>query len=381
MIPLSEPSIGELEIAYVQRALDSGWVSSAGPFVTELEDRICRLLDAEYAVATSSGTAALHLALLACGIEEGDEVLVPTLTFIAPANAVRYAGGHPVFIDADPETWQMDVGAVQRFLDESCRRDGDHVVNKETGRKVVATLPVNILGHPVDMDPLLEAAAGYGLKVIEDATESLGATYRGRPVGTLGTVGCLSFNGNKLVTTGGGGMVVTNDRRIAEISRHLSTQAKSSADEYIHDRIGFNYRMSNVAAAIGCAQLERLDGFLEAKKRIADGYFKALGEIEGLEMMPEASWAESAYWLYTIGVGPDFGLDARTVQRSLATQGIQTRPLWQPLHLSPAHEGSLSIGGEIAERIYRTALSLPSSVSLTPSEQSRVTAAIASLKV
>lgn len=369
MIPLSEPSIGELESRYVQEALSSGWVSSSGEFVTEFEARIADALGAKFAVATSSGTAALHLALLASGVASGDEVLVPTLTFIAPANAVRYTGAHPVFIDADPSTWQMDVDRVTEFLEEHCERGNESTFNKKSGRRVVALLPVDVLGHPVDMDPLHSLAERFHLKIVEDATESLGATYRGRPVGNLGDVGCLSFNGNKLITTGGGGMIVTDDKRIADRSRHLSTQARVHLTEYIHDSVGYNYRMSNLAAALGCAQIERMSDFVSRKKSHAWLYEKAFEKLPQVSLMPRAEWADPVYWLYTIGLETH---DPMAVQEELAAVGIHARPLWQPMHLSPAHADATHQGGEVAQRIYGRALSLPSSVDLSDGEIARV---------
>jgi perosamine synthetase len=366
-IPLCEPSLSGREREYVDEVLRSGWVSSAGPFVNRFEEAFAARLGTPGAVAVASGTAALHLALLACGVRPGDEVLVSAMTFIAPANAVRYAGAWPVFIDADPRTWQMDVAQVRTFLETDCRRTAGGLVNRHTGRRISAILPVHILGHPVDMDALLAAAEPHGLPVIEDATESLGAFCRGRAVGTIGRVGCFSFNGNKLITSGGGGMVVSHDPQILRTVRHLSTQAKLPGNEYIHDAIGFNYRLTNLQAALGFAQFEQVDDFLQKKRAIADTYRRALAGIPGLEFQREADWARSAWWLFTI-----LAEGSRDLIRALADENIQSRPLWQPMHRSTPHADSFALPCPVADRLFEGGISLPSSVSLPPDDQKRV---------
>ncbi len=382
-IPLSEPYLGGREWDYLKECLDTGWVSSAGRFVDDFEARMAGEIGAEHAVSTVNGTAALHIALLAAGIGPDDEVLCPAMTFIAPANAVRYVGAWPVFFDADPATWQMDPGLVAEFLSEKCERRGGDLVNKSTHRRVAAILPVHILGHPVDMDPIFEVAAEHGLAVIEDATESLGASYKGRKVGTLGRISCFSFNGNKLITSGGGGMIVTDDGKIARRARHLTTQARSGGDEYIHDEVGYNYRLTNIQAALGLAQLERLDCHVAAKRRLAAAYRAMAGTVPGLDFMPEADWAESVFWLSTVLVDPKkFGMNCRQLRAALSGEGIQSRPLWQPMSRSAAHPGADFIhhsAGEnesVADDLYARALSLPSSVGLDGSGQERVVAAI-----
>jgi perosamine synthetase len=369
--------LGGREIDYLRECIESGWVSYLGPFVERFERAIADFVGAPHALATSSGTAALHLALLAVGVRPEDEVIVPTLTFIAPANAVRYVGAHPVFVDAEPNYWQMDVRRVAEFLELGCRPQGENLINRDSGRRVTAILPVHVLGHPVDMDPILELARRFGLRVVEDATESLGARYKGRAVGSLADAACFSFNGNKLITSGGGGMVVSADADLIRRARHLSTQAKTDAVEYVHDAIGFNYRLTNIQAAVGCAQAERLEEFIAAKRAIAARYRAALAGTPGVETMPEAAWAEAVFWMYTVRLkasGKASG--GRPVLRGLAAQGIQTRPLWQPLHLSPAHRGSQALGGAVAEGLYHQALSLPCSADLQPAEQERAIAAL-----
>ncbi len=376
-IPLAEPAIGGNEWTYVKECLDSGWVSSVGSFVDRFEGDFARYLGAGHAVATASGTAALHVALLAAGVLPDDEVLMPSFTFIAPANAVRYAGAWPVFVDAEPRAWQMDTARAVEFLERQCHWSGGVLRNPRSGRRIGAILAVHVLGHPVDLDPLLAAAAKFDLPVIEDAAESLGATYRGRHVGRFGRLACFSFNGNKVMTTGGGGMVTTEDAALAERVRYLTTTAKDDADEGIHEHVGFNYRLTNIQAAMGCAQLEQLEEFLFAKRRIAARYAEALDGLPGLSLMPEEPWAKSAFWLYSIRIDPARATcDSRELRRRLRAAGIDTRFFWQPLHLSPAHAGAEILGGEVAERLHGEVLSLPCSTGLSEAAQSRVIAAL-----
>jgi perosamine synthetase len=374
VIPLAVPSIGESERAAVDESLRSGWVAY-GPYVDRFEAEIAGLVGAEHAVAVASGTAALHIALLLAGVQPDDEVLVSTLSFISPAFAIRYVGAHPVFIDAEPEYRQLDVEKLRAFLQEECMRRDGAVVNRATGRRVAAILPVGILGHPADMDSVSEIAREYGLPVVEDGAETLGATYRGRPAGNLGTLGCLSFNGNKIVTCGGGGMIVTDDADWAERTRYLIAQAKDDPLEYVHGEVGFNYRLSNPHAALGVAQLGRLPAFVEAKRRIAATYAAGLAEIAGVEVPLEAPWAFSTFWLYTIEIDEDaYGIDSRELMRRLLGADIQVRPLWQPLHESPSMSGAQAYRCETAERLHRRCLSVPCSVSLSADDQARVIA-------
>jgi perosamine synthetase len=372
VIPLAVPDVGEIERRYVAESLESGWVAY-GPFVDRFEAEVAGLVEAEHAIAVANGTAALHLALLVAGVRPEDEVLVPTLTFVSPANAIRYAGAFPVFVDAEPEYWQLDVAKVADFLARETVRAENELRNRATGRRLAAVLPVHVLGHPVDMDPLRELAAEYGLPVVEDAAEGFGAVYRSRPLGSVGDIGCLSFNGNKIVTCGGGGMVVTDDAGQAERVRYLATQAKDDPLEYVHGAVGFNYRLSNLHAALGCAQLTRLPEFVAAKRRIAEEYAARLADVPGITTMPEADWAESTFWLYTVLVDErEYGLDSRALMRRLIESGVQARPLWQPLHRSPAHRDAQAYRCEVAESLHARALSLPCSVSLSPEQQGRV---------
>jgi perosamine synthetase len=374
MIPLSVPEIRGNEWAYVKECLDTNFVSSVGQFVNRFERELALRIGAPHAVATVNGTAALHVALLIAGVEADDEVLVSTLTFIAPVNAIRYANAWPVFVDAEPRYWEMDVDKVRDFLVHRCRRDENGAVrNLETGRRVRAILPVHILGHPVDMDPLLDLTREFGLVVIEDATESLGSRYKGRECGTIGDIGCFSFNGNKLITTGGGGMIVTANEAMAKRARYLTTQAKDDPIEFVHGAVGFNYRMTNIAAALGVAQLELMDSYIARKLEIAKRYEAFFAEIDGITPMPAASWSTPNRWLYTVLVDESrFGMDSRALLAFLEERNIQTRPLWQPIHLSPAHVGAQKTDCSVAESLNRRALSLPCSVGLTHEQQELV---------
>jgi perosamine synthetase len=376
-VPLIIPEIRGNEWRYIKDCLDTNWVSSVGTYVDRFEDLVADRAGTKYAVATVNGTAALHIALLIAGVERDDEVLVSSLTFIAPANAIRYAGAWPVFIDAEPRYWQMDPDQVVHFLEHGCCWDGGALRNRRTGRRVKAILPVHILGHPVDLDPILAAAEKYSLPVIEDATEGLGAKYRGRGLGGIGQIGCFSFNGNKIITTGGGGMLVTNNAEWAKRAKYLTTQAKIDPIEYIHGEIGYNYRLTNLLAAMGCAQMEQLDAFVEAKRQIAFQYRAALAVLPGLRLPQEAEWAFSTFWMYTVLVEEaTAGIESRQLLNQLAADRIQTRPLWQPLHLSPAHDYPEATSCPISEGLYRQALSLPCSVGLTQTDQNVVIEAI-----
>ena len=372
-IPLCVPEIHGREWEYVKECLDTNFVSSVGPFVDRFEREMAAYTGAKFGIATSTGTAALHIALLVTGIQPDDEVLVSTLTFIAPVNAIRYAGAWPVFIDAEPDYWQMDPQKVWDFLEKNCAWEKGELRNRQTGRRVRAIMPVHILGHPVDMDPILEAAEKFNLVVLEDATESLGAQYKNKPTGRLGAIACFSFNGNKIITTGGGGMIVTDQEAWARKAKYLTTQAKDDPIEFVHKEIGFNYRLTNLQAALGCAQLEQLGKYITAKRQIAATYTKTLQELPGLTPMRQAEWASSIFWMYTILVDETkFGMSSRALMRKLAQNNIQARPFWQPAHLSPAHSGAYRVDCSVAEKLNREALSLPCSVGLTETQQQRV---------
>ncbi len=375
-IPLSEPSFGGNEWRYLKECLDTNWVSSGGPFVEQFEEKVAQYVGARHAVATCNGTAALHVAMVVAGIGPDEEVMVPALTFVAPANAVRYVGAYPVFIDVDPDHWQMNPQKVKDFLDGECIWKKEFLYNKRTLRRVRAILPVHILGHPVDMDPILEAARRYELIVIEDAAEGLGATYKDRFAGNCAAIGCLSFNGNKIVTCGGGGMVVTQNSAWAQRARYLTTQAKDDSIEYIHQEIGYNYRLTNLQAAVGLAQMEQLDRHIERKREIAIRYQEDF-RASGFSVFREAPWAKSIYWLNAITIEARvMGLDRHRLLTILREKEIETRPLWRPLPQLAPFADCDQFRVEVADQLYRTVLTLPSSVGLTRTDQEIVVASI-----
>jgi perosamine synthetase len=373
MIPLCVPEIHGNEWTYIKECLDTNWISSVGAYVTRFEEDMAAYLGIKHAVAVVNGTAGLHVALLAVGIRPDDEVIVPALTFVAPVNAIRYCSAWPVFADVQRDTWQIDVEKVVEFVERECDyRDGE-LINRASGRRIKALLPVHILGHPVDLDPLVELAEKYGLALLEDATESLGAKYKGCMVGTIGDLAVLSFNGNKLISTGGGGMIVTDDDRLAGYARYLTTQAKDDSLEYIHHEIGYNYRLTNVLAALGVAQLEQIEAYIVAKRRIAAHYRDELGDVPGLILPVQAEWAFSVFWMYTLLVEEgEYGMNSRALLRALSEQGIQTRPLWHPIHTLKPYKECQAYKVEVVDWLYERALSIPCSVGLTEAEQDRV---------
>ena len=372
MIPNAVPQLGGREWEYLKECLDTNWVSSVGPFVDRFEREIAARCDVPHAIATSTGTAALHVALLVAGVRPDDEVILPTLTFIASANPVSYCGAHPVFTDVDPVTWALDASKVDDFLARECQVKDGHVVNRATGRIVRAIMPVHLYGHPCDLDAFLDITARYPIALVEDATEALGSRYKGRPVGAHGLVGCLSFNGNKIVTAGGGGMVLTRDAAIAERARSLTTQARTPGPEWIHHEIGFNYRLTNLQAALGVAQLEQLESFIASKRETAREYAAALARIGGATPLGEAPWAFSNFWLFSTLLDPARWGVASKLIAAVGKDGVQCRPLWYPLHRQPVFEGAQTYRIEVADGLHARGLSLPSSAGITPVERQHV---------
>jgi aminotransferase in exopolysaccharide biosynthesis len=367
VIPLSEPYFSGHEGAYLEECLRTNYVSSVGPFVERFEREFAAYVGSDHAVACSSGTAALHVALRVVGVGPGDEVFVPALTFIASANAVSYLGGRATLVDSEETTWNMDPALVVGEIERRIR--GGHPLPK-------AIEVVHLLGHPADVEPLIRICADHDIALVEDAAEALGARYWGGPldgrhVGTVGDIGCFSFNGNKIITTGGGGMIVTDDADLARRAKHLTTQARVPGLAYEHDEIGYNYRLSNIAAALGVAQLEQLPDFLEAKRRIAGRYDQALRDCPSVELAPRTAWADPSWWLYSIRLG-DRALASKAIGR-LVDDGIGARPVWTPLHeLAPYRDASMIGDGSAASSIAATGVSLPSSTRLDPDDQSRV---------
>jgi len=348
VIPVFEPWLSENVRRYVLDCVESGWISSLGEYVPRFEQAFSRFCGTAHGVATANGTTAIHLALAVLGIGPGDEVLVPDLTFVATANAVRYTGATPVLVDVDPRSWGMDPARAREKLTPRTK----------------AILPVHLYGHPVDMDPILELARRHGLRVVEDAAEAHGARYKGRPVGGLGDLGCFSFYGNKIVTTGEGGMVVTDDPALAEQLAFFRDHAMDGKRRYYHPAVGFNYRMTNVQAAIGCAQLEAIDEILARRRRIAEAYARGLDGIPGLALQPRAGWAEPVCWMFSALVEEAFGLDRAEVIAGLRERGVDSRPFFVPLHELPPYrdEGPYPV----AEALGRTGINLPSGNRLTP---------------
>ncbi|WP_110340033.1 DegT/DnrJ/EryC1/StrS family aminotransferase [Prauserella flavalba] len=358
MIPLVVPELAGNEARYLQECVTSGYVSSAGPFVGRFEREFAAQLGAEHAVACASGTAALHVALRLLGAGPGKLVAVSDFTFIASANAISYTGADMLLVDSEPRTWNMDTELLH---DEVVRRA------RNGGRLPDVIEIVHVLGHPADVEPLLELRNRFGIPIVEDAAESLGASWKPGPqVGTVGDIGCFSFNGNKLVTTGGGGMIVTGERALAERARHLINQAKLSDDQYLHDTIGYNYRLANVGAALGVAQIERIGDIMRAKRLIAQRYERWLAGL-AVTPAPCAEWARPSYWLYSILLSAAVDLDSIVDAASVA--GVQARRVWPPLHRQKPYVHTERLGGHVADDLYRRGLSLPSSAGLPESDQ------------
>lgn len=372
MIPLSVPSLDGNEAAYVVDCVRSTWVSSSGKYISRFEDAVVSRMGGGHAVAVINGTAALHLALLVTGVLPGDEVIVPTLTFIAPVNAVRYCQAHPVFMDCD-EYMNLDVAKVAAFFEERCETRDGFTVNKRTGRRVHSIIPVHVFGNPVDMPALLKLTGQRNIKVIEDATESLGSLLYGRPTGTFGDVGCFSFNGNKLITSGGGGMLVTRDEELAQRARYLATQAKDDELYYVHGEMGYNYRLSNLHAALGLAQIEKLDSYLRAKRENYLFYRQQILDIQGLDLLAPPSDSDPNYWFYTILVSPDaYGEDRNALMKRFLSHDVQVRPVWRLNHEQKPYESAEAYHVEQAPRYYARALNIPCSVGLSSAERDTV---------
>ncbi|MFA6030777.1 MAG: LegC family aminotransferase [Elusimicrobiota bacterium] len=374
-VPLHEPSFAGREWDYLKECLDTGWVSSGGPFITRFEDALASRLGVSHAVAVVNGTAALHLGLIVLDVAAGDEVLVPSLTFIATANSVAYVGAVPRFVDSESSTLGMDPDALRDWLERHAElMPGGACRNRETGRRIAACVPMHVFGHPVRMELLLELCGRYGIAVMEDAAESLGSTRNGRAMGAFGRLSALSFNGNKIITTGGGGMVVTNDDALAARVRHLSTQAKKDPATYLHDEVGYNYRLTNLSAALGLAQLERLDDALARKRRIAEGYRKGLAGIPGVSLIWEPEGCRSNFWLNTVRAAtPEL---AARLRATLDREGIETRPPWTPCHLQPVFRSESAGSCPRAEALWRECFNIPSSAHLPDEDVERTCRAI-----
>jgi len=361
MIPVNEPTVGEREVEYVSECLRTGWISSAGRFLEAFEQAWAAYCGRDFGVAVSSGSAALDVAVRCCRLDEGDEVIVPAFTIISCVQSILSAGATPVLVDCDPETWCMDIGDVERKLTSRTR----------------AIMPVHIYGHPVDMEPLMELASSRGLRVIEDAAEAHGGEYRGRRCGSFGDASCFSFYANKIVTTGEGGMIVTDDEGIAEHARSLRNLCFQAGRRFIHEELGFNYRMTNVQAAIGLAQVERVETTVAHKRDIGRAYTEALSGVAALQLPVERSWARNVYWMYGVVLRDDVDLNADELAQRLKAHGVGTRPFFVGMHEQPVFARAGLFLGErhpVTERLSRRGLYLPSGTALTEDDVATVSA-------
>jgi len=374
MIALAEPDISGNELEYLRQCVETNFVSSVGPFVSIFEEAFAQFVGTPYAVAVSNGTAAIHMALILAGVGPGDEVIVSDFTFAASGNPIFYQGGRPILVDSEFDTWNLDPDLVVEELDKRARLG-------QPMPKVV--LAVHILGYPARIEAIVDACYRHGVWLIEDAAEALGASYtegplKGKQVGTIGRIGCFSFNGNKIMTTGGGGMLVTADEKLAQKAKHLTTQAKLPGYAYFHNEVGYNYRLTNLAAGLGVAQLERLDLFLKKKGRIAKTYDAAFKEVEGLRCPPRPSGLAPTFWLYSVLLACRW----ESPLQQLLGKGIQTRPLWTALHLMPPYKGASLLGsGKISEELCTLGLSLPCSTNLSERDQQTVIEAVINLSM
>ena len=355
MIPVYRPSISAKEIQYVDEAMASTWISSKGAFLDRFEHDFSDYIGADYGVAAANGTVALHLAFATLGMGPGAEVIVPTLTYIASVNAITYTGATPVFVDSDPDHWNLDPELVERAITPRTK----------------AIEVVHLYGYPADMDPILEIARRHGLAVVEDAAEAHGAEYKGRKVGSIGSIGVFSFFGNKIVTTGEGGMLLTSDLLLADRARHLRGQGVSPTKTYWHDMVGFNYRMTNIAAAIGCAQLERINETLDAKRHLARLYQTHLADVDGVTIQIDPPWARPVYWMNCILVAPQ---QRDPLMAFLLSEGIETRPFFYPAHTLPMYTTTQQF--PVAERLGASGINLPSYPALEDDEVERICAHI-----
>jgi dTDP-4-amino-4,6-dideoxygalactose transaminase len=361
-IYLSKPDVGPLEEAYVLAALRSGWVAPVGPEIDAFESEVAARTGTAHAVAVSSGTAALHLALMAQGVGPGQVVIVPTLTFVATANAVMYTGAEPVFVDCDRSTGNVDVALLADLMARL----------RAQGSRIGAVIPVDMLGSCVDYDALTAVAAEHEVPVIEDAAEALGATYRGRPAGSFGVMGVLSFNGNKIITTSSGGMLLSDDGTLIEHCRYLATQARQPVVHYEHTDVGYNYRISNLLAALGRAQLHRLDSLIARRQQVRERYGKLFADCEGVRLLADDDTGSNC-WLTTIVVDPQrAGWRASDLSAHLAARDIETRPIWKPMHLQPVFAGYRAALTGAADQLFDRALTLPSGSAMDEAQIDRV---------
>jgi perosamine synthetase len=362
---LHEPEFAGREWDYVKQCIDTGWVSSVGKMVDRFEGMLSDITAARHAIATVNGTAALHIAVILARVGRGDEVIMPSLTFIATANAVSYTGAIPHFVDIAVDSFGLDPEKLDAHLREIAHVGDSGCINRTTGRAINAVIGMHAFGHPADIDGLNEVCARYKLVLIEDAAESLGSYYHGRHTGALGRIGALSFNGNKVVTTGGGGAVLTNDPALAERAKHLTTTARLSAGwNFVHDEVGYNYRLPNINAALGCAQLERLPDFIMRKRRLAERYRATFGAVDGVSFVAEPPGTQSNYWLCNILLDRGHASGQTAVLTALNEAGFGARPAWTPMHMLPIYRDCPRADLSVTEDVFRRLVSLPSSPAL-----------------
>ena len=360
---LSPPDIGQAERAYVQEAFDTNWIAPIGPHLDAFEKEFAAKVGAKHAVAVSSGTAALHLALRGVGVGAGDEVLCASMTFVASASPITFLGAKPVFIDSEEKSWNMDPALVAETI----------VRKAKAGRAPRAVVLVHLYGQAADFNPVRDVCAQHGVALLEDAAEALGATYHGKAPGSLGRAGIHSFNGNKIITTSGGGMLVTDDAALAATARHWSTQARDAAPHYEHTTLGYNYRLSNVCAAIGRGQLQDLDKKVARRREHFAAYAKAFADLPGVAMQPEAPWGKSTRWLTCLTIDPKIaGTDRERVRLALEAADIECRPLWKPMHLQPVFRQAEKVGGIVSENLFEYGLCLPSGSGMSDEDRGRV---------
>ncbi|MBW5468701.1 LegC family aminotransferase [Brevibacillus formosus] len=361
-IALHEPSFQGNEWNYVKECLDTGWVSSVGKFVDQFEEMLREYTGVKRAVAVVNGTAALHICLKLVGVERNDEVLLPALTFIATANAISYIGAVPHFVDSSLETLGLDPKKLGEYLQEIAEVKNGVCYNKQTGRRIKAVVPMHTFGHPVDLDVLVEVCERFKIELIEDAAESLGSFYKGRHTGNWGRVSALSFNGNKITTTGGGGAILTNDEELGRWAKHLTTTAKVPHKwEFVHDEIGYNYRLPNINAALGCAQLEKMPDFLKQKRVLAKLYQEAFSKVAGVSFFTEPNFAVSNYWLNVIRLSPEWSHLRKEILQASNDQGLMTRPVWKLLCDLPMYEGAPKMDLSVARELEDSIINIPSS--------------------
>lgn len=365
LVPLHEPCFSGNEWVYLKDCLDSTWVSYVGEYVDKFEAMLTDFTGVKNAVAVVNGTAALHIALKLAGVEAGDEVFVPALTFVATANAVAYCAATPHFVDSEEKTLGIDPCKLKDYLKDIARVNSDICMNKFSGRRIKAVIPVHTFGHAVDLEPLNEVCKEYKIEMVEDAAESLGSYYKGKHTGNWGKLSILSFNGNKTITTGGGGAIITNDESLGKLAKHLTSTAKIPHRwEYRHDYIGYNYRLSNINAALGCAQMQQLPGFLTRKRDLAEKYKKALEGIDGISFFTEPDFAKSNYWLNVILLAERFLKHRDDLLEETNNRGIMTRPTWTPMHKLTMFKDSPKMDLSVAESLEKRLINIPSSATL-----------------